>query len=129
MKRIRRRAIGTVQAGWLIGYALAALAYYVIFSLLPARVAWRTLFPVGVLPALSAFWMRRNAQESESFMAISAVLETTNMLTNLRLMFSRNMIGRTLMTLCMHGSQHRPGPHASFTRRRFTLILRRPTQL
>src|SRR5450830_424672 len=34
-KHIRGRAVGTVQAGWPIGYALAALAYFTIFSLLP----------------------------------------------------------------------------------------------
>src|ERR1700761_1373448 len=43
-KRIRGRAVGTVQAGWPIGYAMAALAYYVIFNLLPQETAWRVLF-------------------------------------------------------------------------------------
>ena len=95
-KSIRGRAVGTVQAGWPIGYALAALAYFVIFSLLPAELAWRALFFVGVLPALSVVWMRRNVPESEAFKATAAVREKTNIMTNLGLMFSRNMIGRTL---------------------------------
>jgi hypothetical protein len=74
MKPICGRVVGRYGASRMaIGYASAALAYDVIFSLLPAWVAWRTLFPVGVLPALSAFRTRRNAQESESFRAISAV--------------------------------------------------------
>ena len=95
-KRIRGRAVGTVQAGWPIGYALAALAYFIIFSLLPAELAWRLLFVVGLLPALSVIWMRRNVKESEAFNATASVRAKVSMLSNFGLVFSRNMIGRTM---------------------------------
>ena len=43
-KRIRGRAVGSVQAGWPVGYAAAALAYWIAFSLMPEHTAWRVLF-------------------------------------------------------------------------------------
>ncbi len=48
-KRIRGRAVGSVQSGWPVGYALAALAYWTLFHLLPEHLAWRALFLVGLL--------------------------------------------------------------------------------
>ncbi len=102
-KRIRGRAVGTVQAGWPIGYALAALAYFVIFSLLPPELAWRSLFLVGLLPALSVVWMRRNVQESDAFNATAAVREKTSISKNFSLVFSRNMLGRTLTASLLAG--------------------------
>jgi MFS family permease len=95
-KRIRGRAVGTVQAGWPIGYALAALAYFTIFSLLPAHLAWRTLFAVGLLPALSVIWLRRTVKESDAFNAGAAMREKTSIGGNFRLVFSRGMVFRTL---------------------------------
>jgi len=35
--------------------------------LLPVEVAWRAMFWVGMLPALLAFWIRRNVKEPEIF--------------------------------------------------------------
>jgi MFS family permease len=57
----RGKAIGFMQAGWAIGYILAALLAAVI---LPRR-GWRLLFAVGVLPALLTFWIRRAVPEPE----------------------------------------------------------------
>jgi MFS family permease len=63
----RGRAVGTVQAGWAIGWGLAAIFYTVLFSLLPAGIAWRAMFWVGILPALLVFYIRRNVAEPEVF--------------------------------------------------------------
>jgi MFS family permease len=95
-KRIRGRAVGTVQAGWPIGYAMAALAYFIIFSLWPADVAWRLLFFVGLLPALAVIWLRRNVPESEAFKAVADVRKKTSFAGNFALIFSRNVLPRTL---------------------------------
>jgi len=95
-KRIRGRAVGTVQAGWPIGYAMAALAYFIIFSLWPADVAWRLLFFVGLLPALAVIWLRRNVPESAAFKAVADVREKTSFAGNFALIFSRNVLPRTL---------------------------------
>ncbi|BBD80081.1 MFS transporter [Aerosticca soli] len=63
----RGRAVGTVQSGWAIGWALAALLYGLAFSLLPEQVAWRSLFWFGVLPALLVLYVRRKVPEPAIF--------------------------------------------------------------
>jgi MFS family permease len=57
--RHRGKAIGLMQAGWAVGYILAAL---LAAAVLP-RFGWRWLFAVGVLPALLAVWVRRKVVE------------------------------------------------------------------
>lgn len=57
----RGRAIGLVQSGWAIGYLCAAgLAAAIV-----PRFGWRTLFVVGVLPALLTIWIFRRVREPE----------------------------------------------------------------
>jgi MFS family permease len=59
----RGKALGLMQAGWAVGWGVAALLYALFFSILPAATAWRALFLVGLLPALLVFWVRRNVEE------------------------------------------------------------------
>ena len=66
-KRIRGRAVGTVQGGWSIGYGAAVLLYTVVFSLAPAAMAWRYLFFLGLIPALFVMWIQRYVEEPEVF--------------------------------------------------------------
>ncbi|NHO31724.1 MFS transporter [Acetobacter fallax] len=66
-KRIRGRAVGSVQAGWPVGYAAAALAWWIVFSLAPEHIAWRALFLVGLLPGLLVLWIRRGIKDSDAF--------------------------------------------------------------
>jgi SHS family lactate transporter-like MFS transporter len=51
---------GVLQEGYAVGYLLAALAYYLVFPVW----GWRTMFFLGGLPALLAFFIRRRVQES-----------------------------------------------------------------
>jgi MFS family permease len=64
----RGRAVGTTQAGWAIGWAIAAVCYAVLFKLLPAHQAWRFMFFLGILPALLALWIRRHVHEPQIFL-------------------------------------------------------------
>jgi MFS family permease len=57
----RGKAIGLMQSGWAIGYIAAA----VLASLILPRFGWRTLFLVGLLPALLTIWIRRSVPEPE----------------------------------------------------------------
>ncbi len=59
--RHRGKAIGFVQSGWAIGYLLAAGLAAIV---LPTR-GWRTLFLLGLLPALVTLWIRRKVEEPE----------------------------------------------------------------
>jgi MFS family permease len=61
----RGKAVGFMQAGWALGYILAAmLAAWII-----PRYGWRTLFVVGAAPALVTLWIRRGIPESEIWLA------------------------------------------------------------
>jgi MFS family permease len=66
----RGKAVGTVQAGWAIGWGLAALCYSLLFSLLSPAIAWRAMFWIGILPALLVFYIRRNVREPEVYTKI-----------------------------------------------------------
>lgn len=57
----RGKAIGFMQAGWAVGYILAAILAAVM---LPS-FGWRALFLMGIAPALLTMWIRRNVQEPE----------------------------------------------------------------
>jgi MFS family permease len=61
----RGRAVGTVQAGWAVGWGVSALLYTVIFQLVPEAYAWRVLFFCGIAPALLVVFIRRNVSEPE----------------------------------------------------------------
>lgn len=55
----RGKAMGLMQAGWAIGALLAAALSAVTIE----RFGWRALFLIGALPAIAAFFIRRNVEE------------------------------------------------------------------
>jgi MFS family permease len=64
---LRGKAVGTVQSGWAVGWGITAICYTLLFSLLPANMAWRVMFWIGILPALLVFYIRRNVPEPDVF--------------------------------------------------------------
>ena len=63
----RGKAVGTVQGGWAIGWGVAALCYIILFSFLPASIAWRVMFWIGILPSVLVFYIQRHVPEPEIF--------------------------------------------------------------
>jgi len=63
----RGKAVGTVQSGWAIGWGITALSYTLLFSILPAEIAWRAMFWIGIVPALLVFYIRRHVPEPDVF--------------------------------------------------------------
>ena len=61
----RGRAVGSVQAGWAIGWGGAVIAQALLFSALPPDQAWRWMFAIGALPALLVFYLRQYVGEPE----------------------------------------------------------------
>lgn len=56
---------GILQQGYACGYLIAALVYALVFNFFPAPIAnWRTLFVIGVLPALLVVFIRSHVPES-----------------------------------------------------------------
>jgi MFS family permease len=66
--RHRGKAIGFVQSGWAVGYLLAAA----LAALVLPRWGWRTLFVLGILPAILTLWIRRRVAEPAVWRAASA---------------------------------------------------------
>jgi MFS family permease len=68
--RHRGRTLGAVQSSWAVGWALAAVVYTLVFSLLGDDLAWRVMFWTGALPALLVIWMRRRVQDAPEAAAV-----------------------------------------------------------
>lgn len=58
---LRAKAISIVQSSWAIGYALAALVAGIVLH----YANWRTVFFVGILPAIVTLWIQNRVPESE----------------------------------------------------------------
>jgi MFS family permease len=71
-KRIRGRAVGSVQSGWSVGYGTAVLLFTIVFSVAPPDMAWRYLFFLGLLPAFFTLWIRRHVEEPQVFREMRA---------------------------------------------------------
>jgi MFS family permease len=72
--RDRGKALGLMQSAWAIGYGLAALVNYLVQDV--AGLGWRTVFFVGIAPALFAFWVRRSVEEPAMWKAARAAAVT-----------------------------------------------------
>ena len=57
---LRAKALAIVQSSWAFGYAAAALVSGVVLRYFD----WRTVFFVGVLPALATLWIQKDVPES-----------------------------------------------------------------
>ncbi len=57
----RGKALGFMQSGWAIGYALAAL----VAGLVLPYFGWRVVFFIGILPAFLTLWVQRHVREPE----------------------------------------------------------------
>jgi MFS family permease len=67
--RHRGKAVGLVQSSWAVGWAGAVFAYWSVSVLVPAAIAWRILFWLGIAPALLVVYLRRSVQESAQYMS------------------------------------------------------------
>jgi MFS family permease len=63
----RGKGNGIVHSGWAVGWGAAVAAYAVVFTYLPETIAWRALFAIGILPAISVFFVRRFVDEPALF--------------------------------------------------------------
>ena len=64
----RGKALGLMQSAWAIGYGLAAI----VTALVLPRWGWRTVFFVGIIPALFTLWVRRHVPEPALWQARGA---------------------------------------------------------
>ncbi|GJG98753.1 MFS transporter [Cupriavidus pauculus] len=91
----RGKAVGLVQSGWAIGWGAAAILYSVAFSVLPESVAWRSLFWVGILPALLVLYVRKHVSEPQVFLDDTARRNIER--PTIWVIFSAPMLRRTVL--------------------------------
>lgn len=58
---LRAKAISIVQSSWALGFAAAAL----VAGPVARYYGWRSVFYVGILPAIVTFWIQRSVPESK----------------------------------------------------------------
>jgi MFS family permease len=95
--QFRGRAVGTTQAGWAIGWGVAAVFYTILFKVLPAEMAWRAMFWIGLLPSLLAVWVRQHVDEPQVFER-SRKLRVTQSSVHFLQIFSPAMLRTTLLS-------------------------------
>ena len=69
----RGKALGVVHSGAAIGSGLAALLAGPVVMMFPPEYGWRVVFWVGLLPAILVFFLRRNDDDSDLFIAARAL--------------------------------------------------------
>ena len=94
----RGKAVGTVQGGWAVGWGVTAISYTVLFSLLPAAIAWRAMFWIGIVPALLIFYIRRYVPEPDVFRRTRAREASLGEGSNFLAIFSPALLRTTLLT-------------------------------
>src|SRR6516162_1170843 len=94
----RGKAVGSVQSGWAVGWAIAALMATWLFSVFPAETAWRALFWVGLLPAILVFFIRRFVDEPNVFTAMRGNLSAKGTTANFLEIFSPSLLKTTILT-------------------------------
>ncbi|HJV00595.1 MFS transporter [Duganella sp. LX20W] len=97
----RGKAVGMVQAGWAIGWGVSALLYALMFSLLPPEWAWRSLFLLGILPAMFVIFIRRFVDEPELFVAQQKQQERSAQRASFAEIFSPKMLSITLRAVLL----------------------------
>ncbi len=99
----RGKAVGIVQSGWAIGWGAAALLYTVAFSYLPEDLAWRSLFWIGIAPALLVLYIRKYVPEPEVFLQSKKHQSETGNRVAFWHIFSPSLLRTTLLSalLCM----------------------------
>ncbi len=94
--RHRGKAVGLVQSSWAIGWGMAAIAFWAVYSLVAPERAWRILFWIGVLPALLIFYIRRNLEDPEIYRANRAKIEKEGDESHFLEIFSPKLFSTTL---------------------------------
>jgi MFS family permease len=109
----RGKALGVIQSAWAVGWALAVVAYTIVFSLVSDEQGWRILMMLGILPALLILYVRRNVEDPEVFSETKRK-EPTDKDSTLKQIFRGDLVKTTIFaSLLATGIQG--GYYAMFT--------------
>jgi MFS family permease len=91
----RGKALGLMQSAWAIGEMIAAAVTALVIHQL--GLGWRSVFFVGILPALVTLWIRRDVPESPIWIERSRTSPPP-----LRLLWSKDTRGPALLATLMN---------------------------
>jgi MFS family permease len=91
----RGKALGFMQSGWAIGYALAALVAGVVQPLF----GWRAVFLIGILPAFFTLWVQRRVREPAIWTSSAS---STSLSSGIRSIFGAGMARLTIVLTLMN---------------------------
>lgn len=105
---LRGRLVGSMLAGWGVGWAAAILVYWASYRVDLVDEGWRLAFGVGVLPALLVLYIRRAVKESPVYVAaVARTRERTGFLSTQRQMiFSRWSFVAVALASCAQGAYY-----------------------
>jgi MFS family permease len=63
----RGKALGVIQSSWAVGWAIAVVAYLIVFDVFAETTAWRVLMCLGILPGLLILYIRRSVDDPEIY--------------------------------------------------------------
>jgi MFS family permease len=106
--RHRGKATGLVQSSWAVGWAVAALAFWGVYAIVPPASAWKLLFWIGIIPALLIVYIRRHVEESTTFLNMQRTAPPTHgqFLTIFRTPLLRTTVLASLMCSGMLGAYY-----------------------
>ncbi|HLH98531.1 MAG TPA: MFS transporter [Xanthobacteraceae bacterium] len=110
----RGKAVGFMQSGWALGWAVAACLATLFFYALPQEWAWRALFWSGLTPALLVLFVRRFVEEPPIFAQTRARLAAAGKSANFLEILSPAMLRTTVLT-CMLSTGAQGGYYAITT--------------
>jgi MFS family permease len=93
----RGKAVGAMQSGWAIGWAIAAGSATLLLTVFPEDFAWRVMFWVGLLPAVLVFFVRRFVDEPPVFAQARKNQETAGEAANFLDIFRSHMLPTTIL--------------------------------
>jgi MFS family permease len=95
--RHRGKAVGAMQSGWAIGWAIAAGVSTLLLLVFPEDFAWRAMFWVGLAPAVLVFFVRRFVDEPPVFTEALKRREITSDTAHFLDIFRSRMLPTTVL--------------------------------
>jgi MFS family permease len=95
--RHRGKSVGLVQSSWAIGWGVAAIGFWIVYSLFAPETAWRVLFWLGILPALLILYIRRNIADPEVYHETRAQMQKEGTGGNFLEIFSPALLRTTVL--------------------------------
>jgi len=95
----RGKALGAMQSGWAVGWAIAAGVATLLLSIFPEEFAWRVMFWVAMASAVPLLFLRRSLNEPPVFTETRKNQETAGKMANFLDIFAPTLLP-TMILAC-----------------------------